>query len=122
MLLEKMSDKRMKISAYSPEFDVPQLFVINGSPIDIANVHLKLDKLIVKLKQNSNRKRPLDEDCRNNDSRYGLKQFCNIAFFSVPSKNAPRKSGNESSSSDKSDSKEGEPLEDNESDESDQNS
>jgi hypothetical protein len=89
MLLDKMTDKRIKISAYSPEFDVPQLFVINGTPTDIANVHVKLEKLISKLKQSSNRKRPLGEDCRKDDLRYILTYIFNTNYFKCTAQKCP---------------------------------
>ena len=68
MLIEKMSEKRLKISALSPESDVPQLFVVNASPAAITKVQQQLEKLVSIAKQNNPRKRPLDVKSRNDDS------------------------------------------------------
>lgn len=68
MLLEKMTEKRLKLSALSPDSDVPQLFVVNATPAAINNVQHQLEKLVSIVKQNNNRKRPLDSESRNDDS------------------------------------------------------
>lgn len=68
MLLEKVSDKRLKMSALSPDSDVPQLFVVHGTPSAVASVQHQLEQLVSKVKQNANRKRPLDTESRNDES------------------------------------------------------
>lgn len=61
MLLEKMTEKRLKLSALSPDSDVPQLFVVSATPAAIANLQQQLEHLISRVKINANRKRPRDE-------------------------------------------------------------
>lgn len=46
MLLEEVSEKRVKISAHTGESDVPQLFLIQASPASIANLQELLQKYI----------------------------------------------------------------------------
>jgi hypothetical protein len=61
MLLEKMTEKRLKLSALSADSDVPQLFVVNATPAAIANLQQQLDHLISRVKFNASRKRPRDK-------------------------------------------------------------
>ncbi|CAD5216758.1 unnamed protein product [Bursaphelenchus xylophilus] len=59
MLLEKVSDKRLKFSAMTADSEIPQLVVIQSSPAGIAQIEAKLEELISLAKLN-NRKRKLD--------------------------------------------------------------
>ncbi|KAI6242169.1 Ran-binding protein 3 [Aphelenchoides fujianensis] len=75
MVLEKLTDKRLRISAVNPDSETPQLFVIQASPASIQSLHRMLEDLLPKVKNAATRKRRLDstsaDDCE------------------VPPKNAP---------------------------------
>lgn len=51
MVLEQLSDKRIKISALNSDADLPQLFIIQASPVSISRVHAMLDTHIELAKQ-----------------------------------------------------------------------
>ncbi|CAD5212458.1 unnamed protein product [Bursaphelenchus okinawaensis] len=57
MMLERVSDKRIKISAMSPDSDIPQLVVIQSSPQVIAQIDEKLDQLITLAKSNKRKRK-----------------------------------------------------------------
>jgi hypothetical protein len=64
MLVEKMTDKRLKISALNPESDAPQLIVVNASPAAIVSLQRQLEILLTRSKNAQSRKRPLDSEVR----------------------------------------------------------
>ncbi|KAI6180843.1 Ran-binding protein 3 [Aphelenchoides besseyi] len=61
MLVEKISDKRLKISAVNPDSEIPQLFVIHASEASIQQLNKQLDHLMPKVKA-ATRKRRLEAD------------------------------------------------------------
>lgn len=62
MLLERVTEKRLKLSAMSGDSDAPQLFIVNATPAAIVSLQQTLERLIDRVKQNANRKRPRESD------------------------------------------------------------
>ncbi|KAI1726952.1 ranBP1 domain-containing protein [Ditylenchus destructor] len=51
MVLEQLSDKRIKISALNADSELPQLFLIHASPVSISRVHSLLETYIGRAKE-----------------------------------------------------------------------
>lgn len=69
-LLERLSDKRLKISALNPGSTVPQLVVLSSSVAGAATINHMLRDLITKCKQ-ARRKRKMDTNKRGEQEEEG---------------------------------------------------
>jgi len=54
MQLEKVSEKRVRLTANCPDHTQPQVFLIHSTPPEIDNLHQKLQELLDKVKATQN--------------------------------------------------------------------